>query len=424
MACAYRSRKLRTTQVLRDTHIRRSFGGAALHTGRMRRRLLALLALLMSALSACGTPTLPSPKESIPTLVCSSSRAAVGHLAQPEAVVATGGSPFSVLAIPGIDFAVASITTGSSSTHGALDVLRVGAGTTSLMRTVVLPTTSDADGMALSHNGRWLAITTFNNGTLLISVAELLAGAADPILGRLEDGTSGQIEAAFSSDDNSLFVTDENSARLSVFNVAHALASGFDSAHVAVGQALLSPGPVGVALSPDGRSIYVTTEGPSSGPGYLWVLNEQTASQDPAIAITSHVGAGCNPVRVAISSDGNVAWVTARASDVLIGFDTAALVTHPQDSVKAVVRVGFEPVGLALYDEGRYAVVANSARFATSNAPQNLTVVDLEAALAGRAAVVAWIAAGAFPREVAIDGALGLVTNYDSNTVEAFQLPG
>jgi DNA-binding beta-propeller fold protein YncE len=181
---------------------------------------------------------------------------------------------------------------------------------------------------------------------------------------------------------------------------------------------------VGVALSPDGRSIYVTTEGPSSGPGYLWVLNEQTASQDPAIAITSHVGAGCNPVRVAISSDGNVAWVTARASDVLIGFDTAALVTHPQDSVKAVVRVGFEPVGLALYDEGRYAVVANSARFATSNAPQNLTVVDLEAALAGRAAVVAWIAAGAFPREVAIDGALGLVTNYDSNTVEAFQLPG
>jgi DNA-binding beta-propeller fold protein YncE len=87
------------------------------------------------------------------------------------------------------------------------------------------------------------------------------------------------------------------------------------------------------------------------------------------------------------------------------------------------VRVGPEPVGLALYDGGRYAVVANSARFVTPNEPQSLTVVDLEAALAGRGAVVAWIAAGAFPREVATDGGLGLVTNYDSNTVEAFRLP-
>jgi hypothetical protein len=55
--------------------------------------------------------------------------------------------------------------------------------------------------------------------------------------------------------------------------------------------------------------------------------------------------------------------------------------------------------------------------------PRNLTVVDLQAALAGRAAIVAWIGAGSFPREVASDGAVGLVTNFDSNTVEAFRLP-
>lgn len=393
-------------------------------TTRRRSGLLAMPALLVSALTACGTPILPSPKTTIPTLVCSSSQAAVGHLESPEAVVATAGSPFAILPIPGTDFVIASATTSHDPPQGALDVLRVDAGTASLIRTSVLPTTSSAYGMALSHNGRWLAVTTFDNGTLLISVAMLLAGIANPVLGRLDDGTSGQIEAAFSADDSDLFVADEDSARLSVFDVALALGSRFDAAHVAVGQALLSPGPVGVALSPDGRSIYVTTEGSSGGPGYLWVLDEQAASQDPAAAVTSHVGAGCNPVRVVVSPDGAVAWVTARASDVLIGFGTAALVTRPQDAVKAVVRVGFEPVGLALYDGGRYAVVANSARFATSDAPQNLTVVDLQAALTGRSAIVAWIAAGTFPREVAIDGALGLVTNYDSNTVEAFQLPG
>jgi DNA-binding beta-propeller fold protein YncE len=95
--------------------------------------------------------------------------------------------------------------------------------------------------MALSHNGRWLAVTTFDNGTLLISVAELLAGSADPVLGQLEDGTSGQIEAAFSIDDQYLFVTDEDSGQLSVFDVERALGSGFNSAHAAVGRVLLSP---------------------------------------------------------------------------------------------------------------------------------------------------------------------------------------
>jgi hypothetical protein len=36
---------------------------------------------------------------------------------------------------------------------------------------------------------------------------------------------------------------------------------------------------------------------------------------------------------------------------------------------------------------------------------------------------VTWITAGTFPREIVIDGASGLVTNYGSDTVEAFQLP-
>ena len=383
---------------------------------------VAVSALLLSGVDACGSATVSRSSPPVPTLACSSSTATVGTLQSPEAVVAADGNPFSILPFPGTDFAVASATTATTPPHGAFDVLRVGANTTSLVRSVALPATSNAYGMALSHNGAWLAVTT-SGSTVLVSVAELLAGRADPILGRFEDGTSGQIEAAFSSDDRFLFVSDENSAEVSVFDVQRALTSGFTAPKVVVGQVLLSPGPVGIATSPDGRWIYVTTEGPGNGPGYLWVLNAQTAAQDPAAAIAGHVGAGCNPVRVALSPDGDVAWVTARASDVLIGFDTAELRTQPSRAVTAVVRVGFEPVGVAVYDGGRYAVVANSARFAGSSAPQNLTVVNLQAALAGRSSVVAWIAAGSFPREISIDGALGLVTNYDSGTVEAFKLP-
>jgi DNA-binding beta-propeller fold protein YncE len=385
---------------------------------------VALPAMLMSGLTACGNSVVPTPQASTSPLACSSSRATVGPLESPEAVVATDGSPFSVLSIPGTDLAVASVTTLSSPSVGELDVLRIGAGTASLVRSNILPVASSANGMALSHNGRWLAVTTFDSGTLLISVAELLAGSADPVLGHLEDGTSGQIEAAFSIDDHYLFVTDEDSDQLSVFDVERALGSGFNSAHAAVGRVLLSPGPVGIAVSPDGRWVYVTTEGPSGGPGFLWMLDEHIASQDPAAAVASHVGAGCNPVRVALSPDGDVAWVTARASNALIGFSTAEMLAQPSRALKAVVLVGLEPVGLALYDGGRYAVVANSGRFAGSDVPQNLTVVDLPAALAGRVAVVIWIAAGTFPREVATDGSLGLVTNYGSDTVEVFRVPG
>jgi DNA-binding beta-propeller fold protein YncE len=128
-------------------------------------------------------------------------------------------------------------------------------------------------------------------------------------------------------------------------------------------------------------------------------------------------------VRVVLSPNGDIAWVTARASNVLIGLNTADVRTQPSLAVKAVVRVGLEPVGLALYDDGGYAVVANSARFVSQKMPESLTVVNLADALAGRNAGVAWIAAGAFPREVAIDGTFGLVTNYGSGTVEAFGLP-
>ena len=109
------------------------------------------------------------------------------------------------------------------------------------MSAKILAAASSATGMALSHNGRWLAVTTFDNGTFLVSVADLLAGIADPVLGLLKDGTSGQIEAAFSVDDRYLFVADENSAQVSVFDVERAVGSGFNSAHVAIGQALLSP---------------------------------------------------------------------------------------------------------------------------------------------------------------------------------------
>ena len=85
---------------------------------------VSLPAMLMSGLTACGNSVGPTPQASTSPLACSSSRAAVGPLESPEAVVATDGSPFSVLSIPGTDLAVASVTTLSSPSVGELETSR------------------------------------------------------------------------------------------------------------------------------------------------------------------------------------------------------------------------------------------------------------------------------------------------------------
>ena len=64
--------------------------------------------------------------------------------------------------------------------------------------------------------------------------------------------------------------------------------------------------------------------------------------------------------------------------------------------------------------------VADSNRFGASGATADLDVVNVAAALSSGRAVVGHIAAGSFPREMALlpDGTL-LVTNYASGQVEA-----
>ena len=126
---------------------------------------------------------------------------------------------------------------------------------------------------------------------------------------------------------------------------------------------------VGLALSPDGQWLYATSELARgarlarNAQGSLAVISVRRAATDPARSVVSTVAAGCQPVRVITSADGAVAWVTARGSDALLGFSTALLRSHPARSLVARAGVGEAPVGLALVDNGRQIVVADSNRF-------------------------------------------------------------
>jgi DNA-binding beta-propeller fold protein YncE len=183
-----------------------------------------------------------------------------------------------------------------------------------------------------------------------------------------------------------------------------------------------------MAMSPDGKLIYVTTFGQNGPHVRLWVIDaaraERTADRSAVVASTA---AGCQPVRVALSDDGRVAWVTALQSNAVLAFDTATLRQHPSAALRAVVHVGSEPVGLAVVNGGRTVLVADSDRglVAPSSGPADVSVINTGAALAGRTALLGVLPAGLFPRELSYDAAdrSVLMSNFLSATVQMFSVP-
>jgi hypothetical protein len=65
------------------------------------------------------------------------------------------------------------------------------------------------------------------------------------------------------------------------------------------------------------------------------------------------------------------------------------------------------PVGLALVRGGTRIVVADSNRFNVPGSRASLAVVDVAAALAGRLAVLGYLPAGEFPRQMALEPGAG-----------------
>jgi DNA-binding beta-propeller fold protein YncE len=299
-----------------------------------------------------------------------------------------------------------------------------------LVRLVALPSAFRyAFGMAMTPNGQLLLVAGYT-ATVVLSVAALEAGSTGAVVGVLADAGAGQFEVIVSADGQYAFVTDETTGGLSVFNLATALEHGFSAPGVAVGIVPLANGAVGIAASPDGRRLYVTTFGAYGQHGQLWVIDAARAqSGATGAAVLSHAAAGCQPVRVAVSPDGRTVWVTALQSNALLAFSAASLDANPSTALQAVVRVGSEPVGLLLVDGGRAALVANSNRFLVAGTggaqPQTVSVVNTAAALAHRPAVVGSVRAGLFPRDITFDQGTGrvLLANFDSDSIEEFPAP-
>jgi len=339
--------------------------------------------------------------------------------------------------VTGAPFGVAVTADGRYdmvSTGSVIVVLRNGSPAgPSLARVVRLP--AAGIGETLTPDGRYLLVANGRDGAAVLSVQGVADGKPDAVAGTLATGrpaiSGGAIEVAVSRDGHFAFVSLEGSGRVAVFNLSRALASGFGQADYA-GAIPVGEAPVGLATSPDGRWLYATSElaarpGPTSlarGHGTLSVIDVSKAETDPAASVVATVDAGCQPVRVITSADGATVWVTARASDALLAFSAAKLVADPRRALISAVTVGEAPVGLALVNGGSRIVVADSNRFNAPGASSSLAVVDVRAALAGRPALIGYLKAGLFPREMAVvpGGRTLLVTDNESGQLESVDL--
>ena len=159
------------------------------------------------------------------------------------------------------------------------------------------------------------------------------------------------------------------------------------------------------------------------GPGGIEVIDVARAEKDPAHSVLSLVPGGCEPVRLVLSDDGSIAYVTARGEDEVLAFDTGRLESDPAHALLGQVPAGATPVGLAIGAER--LIVASSNRFGAPGSPQHLTIIDCNWQTWGHGSVpTAEVRAGSFPREEQLspDGKTLYVTNFSSNQLEMVDL--
>jgi Lactonase, 7-bladed beta-propeller len=349
---------------------------------------------------------------------------------------ALSGAPSATVPLPGAPFGVASSPDGRWS-FVALDGLRAPgshvrtyAGIGVFSGTELAPRLVGTIGLAdrhvagdtLTHNGQYLLVT----GATTVHVLDARRaerGLPHPELGSLSipnEVVQSPIEVITSRDDHFAFVSLEVSDEIAVFDLRAALAHHFQRSDF-VGTIPLGRSVVGMALSPNGKWLYATSERIAPGwQGALSVIDVHRAQTDPLHAVRVNVSAGCAPVRVAVSPDGRTVWVTARESNALLGFSTSQLLGRAAHALRAEVRVGQAPVGLAIVNDGREAVVADSDRFGVPGSNPGLTIVNTGAALNGQAAIEGYLSTGLFPREEApaANGIL-LITEFGSQRLRA-----
>lgn len=227
------------------------------------------------------------------------------------------------------------------------------------------------------------------------------------------------------------------------YDAAGSPAGGRLVGRIATGAALIA----GIALSPDGSRLYVTSEvarpgaraangkvpelahggcrqgdGPAQPFGLLSVIDVARAEAGDTHALVAATAAGCSPVRATVSRDGRTVWVAVRGDDRVLAFSTGRLESDPSHALLGAGDSGGKaPVGLALYAGGKRLAVANSNRFGGEKAKGNLALLDADPSAPKLSALVP---ATYFPRSVSVsdDGHTLFLADYNGGQIQVVQV--
>ena len=317
-------------------------------------------------------------------------------------------------------------------TDTLVEVFRTGAGgsltATGAQYQVSSSKSRAATSALVTPSGRYLLVAV-DDGILVLDAAKAESGEAGATIGMLSvpdvSGYGRAVGVAVTPDDRYAFVALQFADKVGMFNLARALSGHFNSAYV--GSLDVGPQPVGVAVSPDGQTLYATNfVADAAVPGKLTVIDiaKVTSKKDLQRAIIGQALAGCHPARIAVTPDNRTVWVTTRQSNFLLGYSASLLRTNPAKALIAKVRVGQWPIGIILVNGGRRIVISDNDGVPPPQTEHNLAVVDPSAALAGKQALLGYIPSGLTPREFAMspDGKFLYVTNRDSSQIQVINL--
>jgi DNA-binding beta-propeller fold protein YncE len=291
-----------------------------------------------------------------------------------------------------------------------------------------------ATSAMLTHDGRYLLVAA-DSSIQVFDVKAAESGSSRANLGALTvPGVSSYGRAvglAVTPDDQYAFVALQFANKVGVFNLGDALRfNGFS--HAYMGSLNIGGQPVGLAVSPDGTTLYATNFVQSSPvvPGKLTVIDiaKLTAPNLPPSqfnsAVVAKVPAGCNPARIAVTPDSRTVWVTSRQSNYLLGFSASRLRTDPANALITKVHVGQQPVSLILVNGGSRIVVSDNDNTNPPQTMHNVAVVDPNAALLQQQALLGYIPSGFMPRDFALsaDGKFLYVTNRKSSLIQVISL--
>ncbi len=176
--------------------------------------------------------------------------------------------------------------------------------------------------------------------------------------------------------------------------------------------------PEGVAVTPDGKSAYVTNYGGDFGADTVSQYTIDPVSGALSPKSPASVAAGSYPDAVAVTPDGNSAYVINVFDNTVSQYTIDPVSGALSPKSPAVVAAGSLPIGVAVTPDGKSAYVTNLGADTVSQ----YTIDPVSGALSPKSP--ASVAAGVNPEGVAVtpDGKSAYVTNYGADTVSQYTI--